>query len=88
MHFQKFEEKYIDDVVALSDKNLGKNFKTREQYLDIHRSRADGLCSDVTQDRSMYLGPLQSIEPHGVDLAGASSLQFFQSAFLFECIMH
>jgi hypothetical protein len=43
-------------------------------YLDVQRSRADESCSDMTQVRSTYLEPLQSIEPDRVDLASASSL--------------
>jgi hypothetical protein len=52
-------------------------FRAFYTYLDVQRSRADESYSDVTQVRSTYLEPLQSMEPHSVDLASARSLQIF-----------
>ena len=55
-------------------RHSGKSFWL---YLDVQRSRADESSSDLTQVRSTYLEPLQSIEPHSLDLASAGSLQIF-----------
>jgi hypothetical protein len=61
MHFQKFEEKYIDDVVELSDKNLGKNFKTKEQYLDIHHNFTESIDIIVVDGKAVGMNVVKTI---------------------------
>lgn len=61
MRFQKFEEKYIDQLVDLSDRKLGKDFRTKEEYLEIHRNLTDFIDIAVYEEKLVAINVVKTI---------------------------
>lgn len=61
MHFQKFEEKYLDGLVNLIDAKLGKDFLTRSECLEMHRNLTDCIDIAVHEDKVVAINVVKTI---------------------------
>ena len=61
MHFQKFEEKYLDDLVNLIDAKLGKDFLTRDECLEMHKNLTDFIDIAVHEDKVVAINVVKTI---------------------------
>ena len=61
MKFQKFEPKYLDDLIQLSDENFGKNYFTKEALMRYHENATDTIDIIVDNGKAIAMNLVMTV---------------------------